>query len=438
MAATPSTTAVHLQAPLLLALLVLSLHHTAAAQAASSPSAVCNIRDFGAVGDNQTEATQAIQTAINHCLAAGRAGAPSLVVVPAPGKYLTRPLVLGSYLKLHIEAGAMLVAWPDWPSWPNATDTNCSASPYETPNPHIVPQRQSFISAPAGTQQLAITGGGALDGQGWRWWPLAQQKPVSEYWHNCRPKMLQFHQTTDLLLRDFTVLDSPMFHIVASGLKRADIRNVTLHSGCGFGVAPNTDGFNLAGEDIYLADSRVHNGDDCVPINLPSRNITVERVSCECGNGLVPIVWGEGSATREIADITFRDCTVANTGEGCTIKSLPSYNGTVRNVLWENITFSNVAQGLLISAFEQNLRSGRLGHMAVHNVTFRNIRGTVGKAGKFECYTDSAGCDGVELDTVVLDAQQGYTCQGVSGTSTPDCKPTPCIQASGSLLDHSK
>lgn len=81
------------------------------------------------------------------------------------------------------------------------------------------------------------------------------------------------------------------------------------------------DGINIGGIDVYVADSFVHNGDDCIPTNtfayvvvakntvgppiealrpsprrthrlgqIDSRNILAENVHCECGtNGGVPI-----------------------------------------------------------------------------------------------------------------------------------------------------
>src|SRR6478752_1588472 len=70
----------------------------------SIPKKVFNIKDFGAVSDDKTDNTAAIQKAIT---AAGNAGG-GMIVVPA-GTYLLGPLQLNSSnLQLQIDSGAIL------------------------------------------------------------------------------------------------------------------------------------------------------------------------------------------------------------------------------------------------------------------------------------------------------------------------------------------
>ena len=64
-----------------------------------------NVRDFGAVGDGETNDTVAIQTAIA-CLPAG-----GRLIFP-PGCYLTSPLSLKSDLTLDFQEGAHLLGSP--------------------------------------------------------------------------------------------------------------------------------------------------------------------------------------------------------------------------------------------------------------------------------------------------------------------------------------
>jgi polygalacturonase len=74
-----------------------------------------DVTTFGAVGDNSTEDTAAIIAAIAHC--AGRGG--GMVLLPAPGRYLSRPLTIGDGAHFRIETGATLVAWGDLKTWPS-------------------------------------------------------------------------------------------------------------------------------------------------------------------------------------------------------------------------------------------------------------------------------------------------------------------------------
>jgi polygalacturonase len=69
----------------------------------------------GAVGDNATVSTKAIQSAIDGCHANYPGG--SRVVVPA-GSFKTGSLMLRSNLELHLAAGAGLYGSDDWSAYP--------------------------------------------------------------------------------------------------------------------------------------------------------------------------------------------------------------------------------------------------------------------------------------------------------------------------------
>ena len=69
-------------------------------------SASLNVRDFGAKGDGVSDDTLFLQTAVWTCPKDGR------VVVPA-GTYRFTCLQLKSFLKLHLEKGAVLKAFTD-------------------------------------------------------------------------------------------------------------------------------------------------------------------------------------------------------------------------------------------------------------------------------------------------------------------------------------
>jgi polygalacturonase len=182
----------------------------------------------------------------------------------------------------------------------------------------------------------------------------------------------------------------------------------------------------------------VRNGDDCVPVFPPTRNLTVEDLRCECGNGVVAAVWplysvpGQGG---DISDVTFRNVWLNRTGTGVCIKSLPSYVGSVTNVVYDNVTMLDVTQAVMFNVFDQNVAAAasssvgaqsmpKLGVARVANVTVRNVVGTAGAAGKVQC-DPSAPCDGFVFENITIDTSKGYTCEHASGTAT-GCKPQPC------------
>lgn len=92
-----------------LPLFVLALVVAAGVSARAPPPRVCNVRDFGAKGDNRTEDTAAIQAAIDHCAAAPAsssspaAASGGQVVVPAGNVFYTRPVQLRSGVTLVVD-----------------------------------------------------------------------------------------------------------------------------------------------------------------------------------------------------------------------------------------------------------------------------------------------------------------------------------------------
>jgi polygalacturonase len=137
---------------------------------------LCNVLDFGAVGDNKTEDTAAVKAAISACPG-------STVLIPEGHVFLLRPIELPSNLELRVEG--TIVAWPNHTTWPNSTTKRCPTTPYQTPleNVTTAPQLESLIYS-ANASNVSITGTGLIDGQGWRWWPL--RKLPGNYWHSCR------------------------------------------------------------------------------------------------------------------------------------------------------------------------------------------------------------------------------------------------------------
>src|SRR5207249_2147996 len=108
--------------------------------------------NYGAKGDGVTINTKAVQAAIN----AASAGGGGTVIVPR-GEFLCGPIQLASHINLLVDAGATLRMLPldQYPGGANAP--------------------ADFISG-SKLQDVAITGGGTIDGQGIPWWPFAGTK----------------------------------------------------------------------------------------------------------------------------------------------------------------------------------------------------------------------------------------------------------------------
>ena len=77
------------------------------------PATICNVTNYGALGDGVKDNTTNIQNTINAASAAGG----GIVEIPA-GTFLSGPLTLSSKINLQIDSGAMLQMLPEVTSWP--------------------------------------------------------------------------------------------------------------------------------------------------------------------------------------------------------------------------------------------------------------------------------------------------------------------------------
>ena len=235
-----------------------------------------------------------------------------------------------------------------------------------------------------GIRNVTVDGNGLIDGQGQAWWDLAHRmlrhKPPVKT-DGLRPRMLTCEDCTDFTLRGVRLLNSPSFHVYASGFN-CKVTDISIQSP-NYSLAPNTDGtltidyqkpavslglhssvvmclvsrnalrcFTTAGKknfqrancvftgiDVacngaYIARNRVVNGDDSLCVKSPGSNILFEDNYSEQGNG---IVIGT-SSNAQISNITYRHCVSNRTAYGMHIKFKDNQTGSVSGVLYENLT----------------------------------------------------------------------------------------------------
>jgi len=126
-----------------------------------------NIRDYGAINDGLTLNTLAIAKAIEACSKSGGG-----TVLITSGLWLTGPIVLKSNINLRIEKGGLVLFSR------NLDDYPLVQSYYEG-------QRTMRCQAPisgSGLENIAITGGGVINGSGDVWRPVKKAKLTSLQW----------------------------------------------------------------------------------------------------------------------------------------------------------------------------------------------------------------------------------------------------------------
>ena len=283
------------------------------------PDKVFNVKAFGAISDNKTDNTQAVQKAINE---ADKAGGGK-VIIPA-GTYLCGPLIFSSNLNLQIDSMAILRFLP--------------IDRY----PGGLAEGRDFIS---GTKlhDIAITGKGTIDGQGSPWWPHYKDSKA------IRPRMITFKDCDKILIENVKLMNSPKFHIAIGG----KTTNVTVNkiivrapaSDDPVNPSHNTDACNVTGKHILIKNCDISTGDDNYTCGGGTSDVLITNNKYGYGHGV-----SIGSYTQGVSNITVENCTFTNTECGIRLKSDRDRGGLVQNLTYRNLKMTNVEFPILIYA----------------------------------------------------------------------------------------
>ena len=144
----------------------------------------CSVADFGAIGDGETDNTDAFRAAVPGCEAAARrARHERFELTVPPGRWVTGAFNLTSHMRLSVARGAVVLAATDparYPpvrapaGWGVTRDACCVPWP-TTPFPRARrPYSHAALVGGFGLRDVQIRGAGAgasvVDGRGGAWW----------------------------------------------------------------------------------------------------------------------------------------------------------------------------------------------------------------------------------------------------------------------------
>ena len=322
------------------------------------------ITDFGAVSGQ--DATAAIRAAIGACHDAGG----GRVVVPA-GDWPTRAITLLSNVNLHVSTGATLKFSTnpgDYPlvftRWEGVECINYS--------PLIYAFEQ---------ENIAVTGGGTLDGQAdWNnWWGWCKKDPAQPTKQNAardrlnamgeegvpvekrvfgdgnflRPNFVQPYRCKNILIEGVTIVRSPMWELHPVLSENITVRGVKISS-----HGPNNDGFDPeSSSNILVEDCVFDTGDDCIAIkagrnndgrrlNVPSENIVIRKSVMKDGHG--GVVLGS-ECTGGIRNVFVEDCVMdsPDLDRALRFKNNAARGGILENVFMRNVKVGKVGEAVL-------------------------------------------------------------------------------------------
>jgi hypothetical protein len=206
-----------------------------AAYVGAAPMPVYDPRDYGAAGDGVTNDVAAIQQAID--AAAGTGGS----VVLSGGTFLSGTLTLKSDMTFYVASSAVLLGST------NPADYPAQAPP--TGNTQLSNCQRALLYAPSASQ-LAIDGGGVIDGRG-------DAFSGSE---STRPLLIWAVLSDHVTVRNLFLRKGAVWSLVSMESDHVVISNVDVQSNF-----ITHDGIDIVdGSDIVVEDSVVNSGDDAM------------------------------------------------------------------------------------------------------------------------------------------------------------------------------
>jgi polygalacturonase len=320
------------------------------------PNRDFDVTRYGAKPDGKTDCTEAFRKAIE---AANRAGGGRVVV--AEGVCLTGAIHLKSNVHLVVRKGATIRFDTDPTLYPIVL-TRFEGLECMNYSPFIYALDQ---------ENIAVTGGGTLDGQAnaGHWWPWARKRgpdgenqrkaraalgemaekgvPVAERKFGeggyLRPMFVQPYRCTNVQIEDLNIVNSPMYEMHPVLCKNVTVRNVSVSS-----HGPNNDGCDPESSvDVLIDGCTFDTGDDCIAIKS-GRNADGRRLHAPSENLIV------------------QNCTMKDGHGGVTMGS--ECSGDIRNVFAQDCRMDSPHLERVLRFKDNAMRGGVIEHVYVRNV----------------------------------------------------------------------
>jgi polygalacturonase len=374
------------------------------------PARDFDITAYGAVGDGNTDCSEAFRQAIDACNAAGG----GRIIIPQ-GIFLTGAIHLKSNVNLHVTQNSTILFSKDPQKYLPVVYTRFEGVECMNYSPFVYAYEE---------ENIAITGSGTLDGQAGSdvWWPwkgksddgwqagepnqkhdraelfrMAEEGvPVKERIfgenHYLRPNFIQLYKCKNILIDSVTIKRSPMWEIHPVLCENITVQNLNIIS-----HGPNNDGCNPeSSKNVLIKNSYFDTGDDCIAIksgrnadgrrvDAASENIVIQGCTMKDGHGGV-VIGSEMSGSCR--NVFVEDCTMdsPNLERALRIKTNSMRGGVVENIYLRNVTVGEVSDAVVKINF--NYGEGDVGQhtpvvrdIYVSNITSRKSRYAISLAG---------------------------------------------------------
>ena len=351
-----------------------------------------NIVNYGAIADGLTLNSAAINKTINECAKQGG----GTVLIPR-GSYVTGPIIMKSNINLHLAKGALVIFSSDFNQYPLVTSSFEGVDAARCQSPVVAENLEN----------IAITGPGIMNGNGYYWRPVKKDKFTESQWKNhqkdyggvltadkkmwyssekalkgsltnnigkltegktlkdfedvkdfLRPNMIRIYQCKNILIKDVTFENSPAWttHLMMS--EHITIKNLKVKNPW---YGTNTDALDLEScKNALVEDCNFDTGDDGITIKsgrdaegrkrgMPTQDIIVNNCTVYHSHGGF-VVGSEMSGGAN--NLFVSNCTFIGSDIGLRFKTTRGRGGVVENVYVNNVNMKDIpAEAILFDMY---------------------------------------------------------------------------------------
>ncbi|KAG9129526.1 hypothetical protein Leryth_013103 [Lithospermum erythrorhizon] len=323
-------------------------------------SPVHNVLDYGAVGDDHHDDTQAFLEAWKATCDCSSSRA-TMMIVPSRKTFIINSLAFEGPCKspyVNVEINGIIVAPKNPSNW--RCNDNC----------------ETWIEF-RGVNGLSIHGTGTIDGRGQLWWNSQESKG---------PNALRISDSSNIRLSGLNFINNPRMHVVLNGLQSANVTYLHINSPEN---SPNTDGIHVAkSEYVYIAHSTIQTGDDCISIVNGASHVEVNDIRCGPGHGISIGSLGKDGVQDRVEYIHVSDVLFNRSENGARIKTWQGGRGYAKHITFERISLIEADNPIIIDQFycDNEMCSKYSNHkdaVKISDVTFSHVVGT--SKGKTAC-----------------------------------------------------
>ncbi|PRQ51085.1 putative polygalacturonase [Rosa chinensis] len=410
-----------------------------------------NVLDYGAVGDGDTDDSEAFLKAWNaSCSTNASNGTPTLVI-PAERTFLLQPTIFSGSCNsndgIRVEILGKIVAPKNPDEWKGCVE--------------------SWLSF-RNLSNLIINGTGEINGQGSLWWSNITTQPN---------KALHLFKCSNLQLSGLAHIDSPKAHISINRSNNVTVSNLHIRAP---EDSPNTDGIDISvSTHVNIHDSTIATGnlnslscmrestnqpykslticdvsscqiiffwefmitgDDCIAINNGSSFINITNIACGPGHGISVGSLGVNESYQTVEEIQVRNCSFNGTQNGARIKTWQGGSGYARKITFEHITLIAAKHPIIIDQHYCNGKHDcKKSAVEVSDVTYSDFQGTSSseEAIVFNC-TETPGCTNIIMNQINITSAVAYQniyafCDNANGTYSTTVPPVPCLKTNETI-----